>query len=129
MLLSMTGHGESRLQEQGLTVAVELRTINSRFVKVSIRTSEGYGSLDPQIEALLRNKVRRGTIQVNVRVGHEQPAGDYQVNVAVLDGYRQQLDALHQRWNMPGSVSLESLLLLPGVVVLSPGRAEKVYCG
>jgi uncharacterized protein (TIGR00255 family) len=112
----MTGHGESRLQEQGLIVAVELRTINSRFIKVSIRSSEGYNPLEPQIEGLLRNKIRRGTIQANVRIERERPLEDYQVNAAVLDRYRQQLDALHRRWNVPGSVSLESLLLLPGVV-------------
>ena len=116
MLLSMTGHGESRLQEQGLTIAVELRTINSRFIKVSIRSSDGYNSLEPQIEALLRNKIRRGTIQANVRIDRDRPLDDYQVNAAVLDRYRQQLDVLHRRWNVPGSVSLESLLLLPGVV-------------
>lgn len=116
MLLSMTGHGESRLQEQGLTIAVELRTINSRFIKVSIRSSDGYNSLEPQIETLLRNKIRRGTIQASVRIERDRPLEDYQVNAAVLDRYRQQLDALHRRWNVPGSVSLESLLLLPGVV-------------
>ena len=112
----MTGHGESRLQEQGLTIAIELRTINSRFIKVSIRSSDGYNSLEPQIEALLRNKIRRGTIQANLRIDRDRPLDDYQVNAAVLDRYRQQLDVLHRRWNVPGSVSLESLLLLPGVV-------------
>ena len=68
LLLSMTGFGEAHCQQDGLAVAVEVRTINSRFFKLSVRTTEGYASLEPQIEAMVREPIRRGTIQVNVRV-------------------------------------------------------------
>jgi uncharacterized protein (TIGR00255 family) len=112
----MTGHGEARSQQAGLDVAVELRTINSRFFKVSIRSSEGYNSLDPQIEGILRKKVRRGTIQVSLRVDRTRAADDYQIDTAVLDQYRKQLQECHHRWRLPDEVRLESLLLLPGVV-------------
>ena len=116
MLLSMTGHGESRVQQDALAVAVELRTINSRFLKISTRTSDGYGSLEPQIETLLRNHIRRGTIQATIRVAREATPDDYRVNSRVLDGYRRQLDELRRQWNLSGSTQLESLLPLPGVV-------------
>ena len=116
MLLSMTGHGEARLHEDGLQVAVELRTINSRFAKVSLRTSEGYNSLEPQIEGLLKQLIRRGTIQANIRASRSHSADDYQVNVAVLDGYRRQLEQLRQQWGAPAPLAIEALLPLPGVV-------------
>ena len=116
MLLSMTGHGEACVREAGLVVTVELRTINSRFVKVSVRTTEGNAALEPLIESFLREFIRRGTIQASVRIDRVRPLEDYQINVAVLDRYRQQLEALNRQWNLPGAVSLESLLALPGVV-------------
>jgi uncharacterized protein (TIGR00255 family) len=112
----MTGHGEAHLHEDGLEVGIELRTINSRFVKVSIRSSEGYSSLEPQIESVLRQLVRRGTIQATVRASRVHSAEDYQLNAAVLEGYRRQLEKVCQSWNLPGVVSLEALLPLPGVV-------------
>jgi len=116
VLLSMTGHGESHVQQNGLAVTIELRTINSRFLKISTRTSEGFSALEPQIEGLLRTHIRRGTIQANVRVVREATADDYRVNVRVLDGYRRQLDQLRQDWNLSGNTGLEALLPLPGVV-------------
>jgi uncharacterized protein (TIGR00255 family) len=112
----MTGHGESHVQRDGLGVTVELRTINSRFLKITTRASEGFGSLEPQIETTLRGRIRRGTLQAVVRVVREATADDYQVNVRVLDGYRRQLDALRRQWNLSGETSLESMLLLPGAV-------------
>jgi len=116
----MTGHGEARLQENGIAVAVELRTINSRFLKITIRTNEGYGPLEPLAEAALRNQLRRGTIQANLRIQRVVAPEDYQVNVRVLEGYRRQLEELRQQWNLPGPVSLEALLPLPGVVDDNP---------
>ena len=116
MLLSMTGFGEARCQRDGLAVAVEIRTFNGRYLKVSVRTTEGYGSLESQIEAIVREQIRRATVQVSVRVDRAGSPEDYRLNVSVLDGYRQQLEAVQKTWDVSQPVPLASLLLLPGVV-------------
>ena len=116
MLLSMTGFGEACCQRDGLTVAVEVRTVNSRFFKLAVRTGEGYGLLGPRIEDIVRKQIRRGTVQVTVRVDRVRSPEDYRINAQVLDRYRRQLEALYREWDLSGDVSPESLLLLPGVV-------------
>lgn len=125
MPLSMTGFGEAHRQESGLTVSVEVRTINSRYFKISTRTSDGYGSIEPQIEAVVRNRIRRGTIQVNVRVDQAKSPDDYRIDTRVLDSYRHQIEAMYRIWGATESFSLDSLLLLPGVVdEKAAGRAN-----
>lgn len=116
MLLSMTGHGEAFHRQDGMSLAVEVRTVNSRYFKISVRSSEGYSQLDPQIEEVVRSRIRRGTIQVNMRIERLRTADEYRINPAVLGGYRDQIRALHQQLSLSGEVALESLLLLPGVV-------------
>jgi uncharacterized protein (TIGR00255 family) len=122
----MTGFGEAHCQHDGLAVAVEVRTINSRFFKLSVRTNEGYGALESQIEAIVRNSIRRGTVQVNARIDRCHSPDDFQINVGVLQRYRMQLEVLQQQWNMPRGVSLEALLALPGVVDESCGGATGI---
>lgn len=112
----MTGFGEARCQRDGLAVAIEVRAINSRFFKLSLRTAEGYGALEPQIEALVRQWIRRGTIQLNLRVDRTRAPDQYCINADVLDRYRRQIEALRQQWGWSGEVSLDNLLLLPGAV-------------
>ncbi len=116
MLLSMTGFGEAHNQEDGLAVAVEVRAINSRFFKLSVRATEGYASLEPHIEEITRQSIRRGTVQVNLRVDRLRSYQDFRINSDVLSGYREQLMALYRKWNQDATVSLEALLPLPGVV-------------
>jgi uncharacterized protein (TIGR00255 family) len=112
----MTGFGEAYRQAEGVGVAVEVRTINSRYFKLSVRGPEGYGSLEPRIEDLVRKRVRRGTIQIQLRVDRAQSPEDFRIDGRVLASYRQQLDALSHTWDGAGPVQIEALLGLPGVV-------------
>jgi uncharacterized protein (TIGR00255 family) len=116
LLISMTGFGESRRQENGLTVAAEVRTVNSRYFKLSLRISEGYGLLEPEVENLVRERIKRGTVQVNLFAQREAKADDFQINVTALESYRQQLAKVCAKWKVSDGVPLAALLALPGVV-------------
>lgn len=113
---SMTGFGEAHRREDGLAVSVEVRTINSRYLKITTRTTEGYGSLEPAVESLVRDRVRRGTIQVNLQIDRAKSPEDYRIDTEVLDRYRRQIEAVCLEWGSAVPASLDSLLLLPGVV-------------
>jgi uncharacterized protein (TIGR00255 family) len=112
----MTGFGEARSQTDGLAVAVEVRTINSRHFKLSFRASEGYAALEPEIEAVTRETIRRGTVQLNLRVDRQASVDDYRINTAVVENYRRQLEQYTGRseWNDPNDMRM--LLSLPGAV-------------
>lgn len=112
----MTGFGEAHCRQGGLTVAVEVRAINNRFFKLSVRGSEGCGPLEPRIEEVLRQSIRRGTVQVNLRLERLRLPDSFQINAAVLGRYRDQLQSLYREWNLSGAVPIEALLSLPGVV-------------
>ena len=114
----MTGFGESHCRRDGLSVVVEIRAINNRFLKLTVRTTEGYAALEPSIEAAVRQAVHRGTIQVNVRVDRRPSPEDYKINVDVLEQYHKQLRPVMQGWNKTETSDppLEALLPLPGVV-------------
>ena len=112
----MTGHGEARCQRDGVVVAAEVRAVNNRFLKVSIRASDGYSLLEPQIEALVRRRVRRGSVMVNVRLDREPSPDDFRLNEVVLASYHEQLKTVCSKAGLPGEIRMDSLLLLPGVV-------------
>ena len=88
----MTGFGEARKQTGGMSIAVEVRTINSRHFKLSYRASDGYAALEPEVEAATREVIRRGTVQLNLRVDRSSATDDYRINTDVLDNYRRQLE-------------------------------------
>jgi uncharacterized protein (TIGR00255 family) len=116
LLLSMTGHGEAHQHAAGLYIAVEVRTVNNRYFKLNLRVTEGYLALEPHVEALARQHIRRGTVQLNLQIGREHTADDYKINTSVLSGYVKQLEAAFGVTLGHGSGNLAPLLSLPGVV-------------
>jgi uncharacterized protein (TIGR00255 family) len=112
----MTGFGEARSQTEGLAVSVEVRTINSRHFKLSYRCSEGYAALEPEIELVTREVIRRGTVQLNLRVDRRASVDDYRINTHVLENYRRQLQSYTGRQEWSDTDDLAMLLSLPGAV-------------
>lgn len=123
MLLSMTGFGEARRQEDDLDVAIELRTVNNRYFKFSLRASDGYGGLEPLVESLVREYVKRGTVTAAVRINRRVAVADDTLNLALLDEYRKRLELYQAERQIPRGIAIEHLLALPGVVRESDAAA------
>ncbi len=118
MLFSMTGYGEASYHSDVLNVAVELRSVNNRYLKVSLRAAEPYNLLEPEVEKVVRRSVRRGTIQVHLRCQRQFAPADFQINAVALRSYLAQLRGLGEELNLPdrGASLLGPVLALPGVV-------------
>lgn len=122
MLLSMTGYGEAHFQSDALTLAVELRALNNRYLKISLRASEPYNLLEPEVEKVIRRTVRRGTVQINLRSERQFAPQDYRVNATAVRSYLEQLREISTGLGLrdAGEGLLPHVLALPGVVA-EPG--------
>jgi uncharacterized protein (TIGR00255 family) len=122
MLLSMTGYGEARHQGDALSLSIELRALNNRYLKVSVRAPEPYNLLEAEFEKVIRKSVKRGTIQVHLRLDRQSAAQDFRINTVALASYIQQIRAVGTQLGLDnrGDSLLGQVLALPGVVA-DPG--------
>jgi uncharacterized protein (TIGR00255 family) len=113
----MTGFGEASYQSESMNLAIELRALNNRYLKVSLRAPDPYHLLEPEFEKVIRRTVRRGTIQAHLRCQRQSAAQDFQLNTTALRSYITQLRGLYDEmgWRNHGESILPSLLALPGV--------------
>src|SRR5262245_60271558 len=117
VLLSMTGFGESRTQTDGLGVAVEVRALNNRHLKVTVRGTDPYPMFEAEVEKVVRRHVRRGTVTVHIRVDRPPRPADLNLNTPALAGYLQQVRAACAAAGTPEFAAplLAGVLSLPGV--------------
>ena len=82
--------------------------------------SEAYIALEADFERLIRDSIRRGTVQLSIRVDRPQRAEDFKLNLVAINAFREQFQLLRH----VGSGPLDPLDLigLPGVV--AERRAE-----
>ena len=69
-----------------------------------------------EVESVVRQSIKRGTVQVTLRMDRDPSADDYRINDAVFISYRRQLESLYDRMHVSESIRLDAILALPGVV-------------
>jgi uncharacterized protein (TIGR00255 family) len=115
----MTGYGEASYQSDSLQLSIELRSVNNRYLKVSLRAAEPYNLLEGEFEKVIRRQVRRGTIQVHLRCQRQTSPQDFQINPVALRSYLTQVRAVCQDLTLTDGAAqaiLAQVLALPGVV-------------
>jgi uncharacterized protein (TIGR00255 family) len=118
VLCSMTGYGDASYQSDALQVAIELRAVNNRYLKVVLRAAEPYNLLEAEFEKVIRRTVRRGALQVHLRCQRKYSPQDFQINTVALRSYVEQVQRVCDQLSLAdgGQALLAQALTLPGVV-------------
>ena len=77
-LHSMTGYAQAQAVENGWSLRVSVRSVNHRFLDLHLRVPEGFEPLEPRIRQIVRERVRRGHLDVTLHYELAGPAGRWQ---------------------------------------------------
>src|ERR1700724_4340895 len=117
--LSMTGYAQARGEQNGWAIRVSVKSVNHRFLDVRFRLPEGFDVYELRLRQIVRERIHRGHIDVNVNV---QPgaAVPVQVNRDLLQAYAQSAEDLRRQLGSDAGLDVVSLLRLPGVIGGAP---------
>jgi uncharacterized protein (TIGR00255 family) len=111
----MTGYAQARASENGWSLRVTIRSVNHRFLDLHLRVPDGFEPLEPRIRQIVRERVRRGHLDVTV---HYELAGPSAVGVNhdVAAAYLKAASSLRKEFSIQSEPDVESILRLPGVI-------------
>lgn len=112
MLRSMTGHGEALNIVQGARVAIEVRSVNHRHLKVTTRGPEWFQVREAEVEKVARRFAKRGSLTVHLDWRGEGESPVVGLNLAAIDSCISQLKSRIP--SVPAEI-LGAILRLPGV--------------
>lgn len=111
----MTGFGAAREETNGWAAGAELRTVNNKGLKVSMRLSPNDSSLEAKIDKAIRGLVRRGTVQLSVQLESTHGSQDAAINDEVLAGYVASAKDAAEKLGLAPPSEITPFLTLPGV--------------
>jgi uncharacterized protein (TIGR00255 family) len=117
MIRSMTGFARRERQGAWGTLSCELRTVNHRYLEVSLRLPDELKALDNEIRQLIAGALRRGKVDANLYL--KSSAGNrraLELDTNLLDEVASRLEEVRGRIKEPAAVSPIDLLRWPGVV-------------
>jgi uncharacterized protein (TIGR00255 family) len=121
---SMTGFAQARIERDGWSLRINLRSVNHRFLDLHLRMPDGFEVFEPRIRLAVRNRLRRGHVDVNV---YYEPAGpaSVEVNHEVAAAYMKAVEELREQFGVKTEPDLIALFRLPGVVA-APGATSEL---
>ena len=114
-LRSMTGYAQAHALENGWSLRVSLRSVNHRFLDLHLRVPEGFEPLEPAMRKIVRERLRRGHVDLTVQYEMAGPSA-VGVNQEVAAAYMRAVKELREKFAMHSEPDIAGILRLPGVI-------------
>jgi len=117
MIRSMTGFARRERQGSFGTLVCELRTVNHRYLEISLRLPEELKALDNDVRQAIGAALRRGKVDANLYLKSSTGTQrNLEIDSALLDSVLARIEQVRTRMNASAPVSPIDLLRWPGVV-------------
>jgi uncharacterized protein (TIGR00255 family) len=114
----MTGCGraEKVLAPWRTKVVVEVRTVNHKFLDVSVKLPAQLSGQESEVREVVRNRLRRGYVQLNVALDQTAPGAALMLDRDLARDYLALAGELQTRYRLAGKVDVNAVLQFPGIV-------------
>ncbi len=122
----MTGYGEASAHIDGTHFFVQIRSLNGKHFKATVRLQEEFESLEAELETRLRKHISRGSVTLKASCTDDTEQAAREINCKALDKYVEQLSQSKHIGSGRVAIELGSLLELPGVVQPPGDEGERI---
>jgi uncharacterized protein (TIGR00255 family) len=117
MVLSMTGFGRASAVCNGREIAVELRSVNSRYFEYSSRIPRTCNFMDSRLKKLLNERITRGKVELSLSIQNVEASDtEVAVNMELARSYNKALRDLAETLDIKNDVSAGLLSRFPDVL-------------
>jgi uncharacterized protein (TIGR00255 family) len=116
MLLSMTGFGKSNGVFESKKVSVEIRSLNSKGLDLSLKIASPYRDLETDIRKMLSENLDRGKVDVGIFIESTNESLNNIINNEVATKYYSAIKKLNESWGEAPQDYLSIVLRMPEVL-------------
>ena len=132
----MTGYGKAELSLKNSSITIEIKSLNSKQIDVSVKMPSAYRDKEIEIRKLLSEKLHRGKIELSIWNENSESSSSYTIDTAAVKDYHNQLVKLQEelnikearRFNFFGlnqSEIIPTLLKMPHVLISRKNKTDK----
>lgn len=119
MLKSMTGFGRSSLEKDGYGYSIEIKSVNHRYLDLSIKMPRSLSQLEDRIRKMVSENISRGKIDIFINQNnycrHDVEA---KFNQALADSYINCLYKIKDSYNIRDDISVSLIARFPDIIAI-----------
>lgn len=128
MIYSMTGYAHMTAQLPNGTVQLEIRSLNHRFLDLSIKCIDEFKPLENTIREAIAKQLSRG--KVDLRIYYKDNASNnasFELNLPVLQQYKNIIKQIQEQMPELSKPSITDIMLLPHVLSNPTTQLDDTY--
>src|ERR1700722_541115 len=118
MISSMTGFGTSGLETDKISLNVQIKSVNGRFLETRFRMPREYGGQENEMKKMISAQISRGTVEISINRALKGDATNVAVeaNVPLAQGFLKAANTLAKELKVDAPKNLDWLLRVPDVI-------------
>lgn len=121
----MTGFGKATKEFETKTINVEIRSLNSKGMDLSIRISNAYREYELELRNDIARRLERGKVDLSVFVESKSQETPIEVNTELAKAYHKKLKSLSLELGEPSNDLLSQVLKMPDVLKSERKEADE----
>jgi len=110
MIKSMTGYGRSEITVPGRNIVVEVKSVNHRFLEISLKMPQVLLPLELEFKKKIGEKIKRGKIEIFIRLETDASAAPEAIlNLETARNYFAALQLLKKEFGFTDEIGLKNL--------------------
>ena len=119
MIYSMTGYASTPIQIKATTIQLEIKSVNHRFLDLTIKTAEEFKVLENSIRALVADQITRGKVDIKIFFKeNKDETPQLIINNALLDQYIKLIAGINEKIQDSTPLSATQIMALPGILTM-----------
>lgn len=114
MIKGMTGFGHAVFSKGKIKAAVELKSVNHKYLDVTYYLPNGFGAMESRIKSVLQKSIQRGRVTASLRF-LEKPDNVITLHKDTVKSYMTYMRSLRKEFKLDGNMGLTDVVHLPGV--------------
>ncbi len=117
MIRSMTAFGRAKSESETLTLTVDIKSVNSRYLDISVRMPRAYAYLEEKVKAYVQTHIiSRGKVEVNINYEHHaSDVGAIRLDETFTAAYLAALRDLRDKFDLADDISVMRVARTPEV--------------
>ena len=112
----MTGFGSATGAAGETAIAVDVRSVNGRHLRVDVRLPAGGESWEPRLRELVGERADRGSVELTIRLEEAGGEGTLELDRERVEALLRALQTLREDFSLPGRVDLPLVVQAGGLL-------------
>lgn len=125
-IYSMTGFGRAEHVDSSRKIAVEIKSVNHRYLDISIKMPKKLSVLEPRIRKVLKEYMKRG--KVDVFITYESLMEDdvsLSCNMELAGQYLNYAGKIAEKFGIDNDVTTSKLMAMPDVMIMEEQEPDE----